>query len=448
VIDQILNYDQLGISLRQYINLILLTIILFSLRKIFIKNLIPYFFRNDPKNPYRRKFGWALFYILCAIFCIGIIFTFEIDRVIIANERISISISNLFQAFIIFQVAQITDWAVSVIFLHNVYLKRDVQVEKRPAPKKDENEERGSRTVRKIVYVLAAIVIISAFNFNVTLFEYQLDSADSPIILNINKILNTILIFLLARVASWVIIQILLFGYYNRQEIDAGHRYSLNRLITYIIYVGAFMIAMETLGFKMTVIWGGAAALLVGIGLGLQDVFRDFISGIILLFDRTIRVGDVIELDMMVGEVQKIDLRVSTVITRDNIVILIPNSKLITDKVINWSHSNNIARFRITVGVAYGSDTEKVYNILIDEAKKHPKILEYPTPIPQMVSFGNSSLDFHLYFWSTYFMQIEFIKSELRMSIDKAFRENGVTIPFPLRDLWFRNTQGPDQETN
>jgi len=186
----------------------------------------------------------------------------------------------------------------------------------------------------------------------------------------------------------------------------------------------------------MTVLWGGAAALLVGLGLGLQQTFNDFFSGIILLFERTVELGDVLEVDGTVGTVKLIGLRTSILETRDNITVVVPNSKLVTNNVTNWSHFDKKVRFQVNVGVAYGSDTKLVKELLLKVAMENTAVLEQPSPFVRFTNFGDSSLDFELHFYSREFIDIEDVKSDLRFEIDTFFRENNVDIPFPQRTIW------------
>jgi len=179
----------------------------------------------------------------------------------------------------------------------------------------------------------------------------------------------------------------------------------------------------------------GSAALFVGIGLGLQEVFKDIISGFILLFGQNIKIGDVIEFNQMVGKVTEIGFRVSKIITRDDIDMIIPNSRFTNGDIINWSSNNELTRFHLNIGVAYGSDVKKVSRILYELAEKHDGIAKDPKPFVRFTNFGESSLDFELLFWSTKTFRIENIKSDLRYSIDDAFRKQGITIPFPQRDV-------------
>lgn len=221
-------------------------------------------------------------------------------------------------------------------------------------------------------------------------------------------------------------------------DLERGRRLSFVKLIQYVIWVLAFLLVLEALGFKVTLLLAGSAALLVGIGLGLQEVFKDFVSGIILLFDGTIRVSDVIEVDGIVGRVKEIRLRASELETREGIVLIIPNSAFITGHVINWTHNHKLNRFNVEVGVAYGSDVEKVRDVLIQCARDHQEVVLNPEPFVFFSDFADSQLTFSLHFYSRSTFKIEFVKSDLRFAIDKAFREADITIPFPQRDVHVR----------
>jgi small-conductance mechanosensitive channel len=193
---------------------------------------------------------------------------------------------------------------------------------------------------------------------------------------------------------------------------------------------------LDTVGIKITFLLASSAALLVGLGLGLQQLFQDFVSGITLLIEGTVKVGDIVETaNGEVGQVDEINLRTSKLRTRDNIILIVPNSALIISPVINWSHIEQTTRFSVKVGVAYGSDVEKVTELLLMCTNEHKKIVKKPAPHVFFKDFGNSSLDFELLFYTNETFRVERIKSELRYAIDKAFRENNITIPFPQRDV-------------
>ena len=267
--------------------------------------------------------------------------------------------------------------------------------------------------------------------------EYSLLTTDN-FSLTVAHILAAVLAFILAKFFKWFINHILLERFFIKKKIDEGRQHALKQFSTYIIYTLAVFVILEILGIS-SMIWASSAALLVGIGLGLQDTFKDLISGIVILVEGTVEIGDIIEVDGIVARVNIVGLRTSLVETRDRVVILIPNSKLVIEKVTNWSHNNSPTRFNIKVGVAYGSDLKLVSELLLRAVQTHPKVLDKPNPTYQFKNFGDSSLDFELYFFSEEFFRIEMVKSEIRMEIDRLFRENGVQIPFPQRDLWLRN---------
>lgn len=216
---------------------------------------------------------------------------------------------------------------------------------------------------------------------------------------------------------------------------DEGRTSSITQILKYVVYVIGFFFVVKSLGINIDLILGVFAALGLGIGFALQDVFKDLISGIIILFEGNVAVGDILEVDGLTGSVKKINLRTSLIRTRDGIYMVIPNSRIVNEKVVNWSADNKITRFNVIVGVAYGSDTEKVKNLLLESAKKHDAVIKRPSPIVFFDDFGDSALMFDLHFWVVDTWNIESTKSDIRFEIDKVFRENNISIPFPQRDV-------------
>ncbi len=213
-------------------------------------------------------------------------------------------------------------------------------------------------------------------------------------------------------------------------------------IIKYFVWTIAIIFSLQFIGFNLSILLAGSAALLVGIGMGIQQLFNDFASGLILLFERKIRVNDFIETEAVTGRVIEIGFRTTLVLTRDNVRIIIPNSKLVSNNVINWTNGEKYARIGINVGVAYGSDTHKVKEILSNCAKKHKKVLKKPKPEVLFKNFGNSSLDFTLYVYTESNFFRETIKSDLRFSIYDDFNKYNVQIPFPQMDLHFPDKDG------
>ena len=225
----------------------------------------------------------------------------------------------------------------------------------------------------------------------------------------------------------------------KHQKLEAASGYSIFLIIKYIIWVLILIVSLDTLGLKISILLASFAALLVGVGLGLQQLFNDISSGIVLLVEQSIRVGDIIELDDgRIGKVMSINLRTSVIQMRDDIVAIIPNSKLVNDIIVNWSHIDKSTRFYVQVGVAYGSNVDLVRSLLLKSLINHPDIEKNPAPFVRFEDFGNSSLDFQVFFWVTKSFIIETIKSDVRFQINKLFAENKITIPFPQSDVYIK----------
>ncbi len=250
------------------------------------------------------------------------------------------------------------------------------------------------------------------------------------------SLLLIIIIYLVTRLILWLIKKAM-FRKHKTNKLDIGNTYALYQIIKYIVWVIAIGLLLDTLGIKITVLLAGSAALLVGIGLGLQQTFNDIVSGIILLSERSIRIGDILEIDGDVVKIQTIGLRTSDCLNRDEISIIIPNSLITTNKVINWSHQSKQTRFKINVGVAYGSNVNLVLKLLKESAVEHPDISNRDFIDARLLDFGNSSLNFQLLFFSKNIFRIEKVKSDIRIIISRKFTENNITIPFPQMDVHF-----------
>lgn len=261
--------------------------------------------------------------------------------------------------------------------------------------------------------------------------------------LSVKAILIAIGVLVFTRVLITALKRFILQPFFRRNGVDLGRSYAVTQIIAYILYTAGLIAALGVLGIQFSVLWGAAAALLVGIGLGLQQTFNDFFSGLLLLIEGPVEVGNVVEVDGFIGRVVEIGLRTSRVRTRDDIMIIVPNSHLVNDNIINWSAIRSPLRFYIDVGVAYGTDTALVRRTLEEAADDHEDVLERPVPRVMFTDFGDSSLNFRLYFYSQEPWKIEFIKSDMRFAVDALFRERGIAIPFPQRDLWLRTPAEP-----
>jgi len=253
--------------------------------------------------------------------------------------------------------------------------------------------------------------------------------------ITVYSLLMVFLIFIIAEVLIWTLRRIFKKRIYPKPNIDIGKSHTIFQLLKYFIWITTILLILQTIGIKVTFLLAGSAALLVGLGLGLQEIFRDIVSGLILLFERNMKINDVVEVDQEIGKIKEIGFRTTKIETRDNIIHIIPNSKFITGDVVNWSHIQKLTRFNVDVGVAYGSDVRLVEKVLHDCAISHKKVAKKPIPFVRFTDFGDSSLDFQLFFWTDDSFFVENIKSDLRFEIDKNFREQKIQIPFPQRDV-------------
>ncbi len=259
------------------------------------------------------------------------------------------------------------------------------------------------------------------FNYNII----QIDEFS----IKVSAIFETLLFILLVIIMLRVIKKAI----YKSRRIDRPRKYAVFRLMKYAIFVFSVIIGLQLIGFDLSILLAGSAALLVGLGLGLQNLFSDFISGIIILVDSSVKVHDIIDVNGLICEVKEINFRTTTVLTRDDKYIILPNSDLTKNQLINWTHTNITSRFEISVGVDYSSDVNIVMNILKDATDQHSGVLKEPAAFVRFVDFGESSLNFTVFFWSAEVFRVEQIKSEIRVKIFDLFKANNITIPFPQR---------------
>ncbi len=395
--------------------------------------LLPRYFKASTiksENQGKIKQRIRVFFYLLILLCL--VWAAELDFVLYENKNVSITIIYIIEGLLIFQIARLLDWIISRTLIYNFYRRHGGEKTKGATHQKAP-EKSANRIVQSVLYIFVIILFLRGFDFDFTLFSY------GEFEFTISKLLGATLIILAAQLITWITTQLVLHSYYRRNDINLGAQFAIDQLVKYIVFIIAIFLVFDNLEIKMTVIWGGLAALLVGIGLGLQQTFNDLLSGIMLLFERSVEVGDVVEVDGLIGAVKRIGLRASIVESRENVSVIVPNSKLVTNNVVNWSHYDDKVRFNIKVGVAYGSDTQKVKELLLKVATNSISVLNYPSPFVRFVNFGDSSLDFELHFWSRNLMFIENTKSDIRFEIDQIFRENDITIPFPQRDVWYKN---------
>lgn len=260
--------------------------------------------------------------------------------------------------------------------------------------------------------------------------------------ITIFDILLIVLLLTVARLLVWFLSNVLRQGFFRRKQVDKGRQEAVIQLIKYLIYVVVIVLSLQITGIQLSILLAGSAALLVGIGLGLQQTFNDLVSGLILLFEGSINIGDIVELDNnLVGRVTEVGLRTSKVETRDSIGIIVPNSKFINNNIINWSHNRSLTRFIIQVGVAYRNDPRHVEATLLEAVKGHSEVAQTPTPLVRLNDFTNSSIRYELLFWTYSAWRIEHIKSDIRYVIYEKFRAEDIELPFNQHDLHIKQSR-------
>jgi len=439
--DILFSIGEFNFSVEHLVGLILTAVLCWLINGLLTRWFVPRVTKNkDITEASSRDIKRQISFFISLVFVYLALSLLGLNQDIFSTKDFSYRISHFITLLMTIQGMRILFWFVSKLYIHDYYTHRDTE-DKKPLPIKeqeDEGESLVNRIFRYILVVLGLIFLLNLFQIDYSFYERSLENGE-VFNFRISNILTSILIFLVAQLFVWLFIQIILYSVYRRRKVDQGAQYAINQVFKYIVYIFASLFVLDNLGLNINLLFGGAAALLVGIGLGLQQTFNDFISGLLLLFERTVAVGDVLEVGSTVGIVKKIGLRASTIETRGNITIVVPNSKLVHESVINWTHFDDKVRFDIEINVAYGSDTALVKKILLDVISSNPYVINYPAPFVRFLSFGQSSLDFKVYFFSRNFIVIEDIKSDMRFEIDKRFRENDVTIPFPQHDVWMRS---------
>lgn len=249
-------------------------------------------------------------------------------------------------------------------------------------------------------------------------------------------LLVVLLIYLSGKLRGWMAEHLLV-----RTRLDMGARQAVATITRYVVLLLGLLIILQTAGINLTTLNVLAGAVGIGIGFGLQNILSNFISGLIIMFERPIKIGDRIEIDGVEGDVVDIGARSTVVLTNDNINIIVPNSKFITENVVNWKYNDGKVRFKIPVGVAYGSDLHKVEKILLAIAGADGDVLDDPAPVVRFIAFGDSALELELRAWSSSGVTRRGkLVSALNFAIYEKFQEHGIEIPFPQRDLHIRSS--------
>jgi small-conductance mechanosensitive channel len=253
--------------------------------------------------------------------------------------------------------------------------------------------------------------------------------------ITLSSVVMFLVVFLLFLAISRLINRAVLRKILERFQIEPGIRFTMIRISHYLILITGAVVAFQFVGIDLSglaVIFG---LLSVGIGFGLQNITSNFISGLILLFERPIKIGDRVTVGDIEGDVIAINMRSTTIRSLNNIAIIVPNSEFVSSNVVNWSYGDPKIRIDIKVGVSYGSDLDLVLKALKEVALDHPHILESPEPEVLLTSFGDSSWDMTLRAWVAHPKRLYVTRSEINCAIVRKFREYGIEIPFPQRDL-------------
>ncbi len=257
---------------------------------------------------------------------------------------------------------------------------------------------------------------------------------------SLGTIFYIILAFIFLSYVSRKVKKFLVEGLLARANFDKSLTATIGTVTRFGILLVGSIVIIQSAGIDLSALSLLAGALGVGIGFGLQNITDNFISGIIILFEKPIKVGDRIEVGDVEGDVVSISVRATTVQTNDNISVIVPNSEFISSQVINWSHNDRNIRFRLPVGVSYNDDPVEVKRVLLEVAANNPNVLNEPEPKVFFDGFGDSSLDFTLAVWTdTMTDRPKILKSELYFEIFNRFKEKGIEIPFPQRDVHIRS---------
>ncbi len=296
------------------------------------------------------------------------------------------------------------------------------------------------------LFLLGIFIVAEISGVKQETISFILEAVQKPfftlgkVSVSIAVIFKVVVILWVAIVGARLLDVVLKKNVYPKLHIDEDVQYTFSVSIKYSMVIVGIFIVLSVLGVDLAALTVFAGTLGIAIGLGLQDIAKNFISGIVMLIERPVKIGDYVEVGELPGRVKAIKARSTIVDTFDNISVIVPNSEFMTQRVVNWSYSDKITRVHVKVGVAYGSDVELVKACLLEVADKHLKVLRRPESYVWFEEFGDSSLNFKLYFWTNEPNNRFTIKSELHFSINRIFKEKGITIAFPQRDIHFRSS--------
>lgn len=326
---------------------------------------------------------------------------------------------------------------ISIGIIHNHYESREMG----DSSQKKVIERKSININRFIVVVFWFMIFLSIIDMLTPLNQYLIDILTEPYVFgSITITVGDILTFLLILTISFMVTSMVSFfidsGQFKSRyiKLPKGIPAAISLVIRYFIIAAGIILALSSLGVDLSKFNLMAGALGLGIGFGLQNVISNFVSGLILVFERPILVGDTVEVNNLMGTVKRIGVRSSNISTFDGAEVVVPNSNLISNDLINWTLSSNLKRNEILIGVAYGTDLNLVLKILRDTVDSHEDVLKDPKPQALFSDFGDSSLNFRLRFWVPFELGLT-SKSDVSVALYNAFAEHGIEIPFPQRDI-------------
>jgi small-conductance mechanosensitive channel len=295
--------------------------------------------------------------------------------------------------------------------------------------------------IRFVVIVFWSVIFLSIIDMFTPLKDYLNDALSEPYVfgslsITIGDVLNFLFILLISFMITSLVAFFIDSGQFKSKYIKfpKGIPAAISLVIRYFIIASGIILALSSLGVDLSKFNLMAGALGLGIGFGLQNVISNFVSGLILVFERPILVGDTVEVNNLLGTVKRIGVRSSNISTFDGAEVVVPNSNLISNDLINWTLSSNLKRIEILIGVAYGTDLNTVLKILKETVESHEDVLKTPEPQALFSEFGDSSLNFRLRFWVPFEHGMQ-AKSDVSVALYNAFEEKGIEIPFPQRDI-------------
>lgn len=382
------------------------------------------------RNKFRKKQNKQVFWIYPFL----LLFAFSgISAILMPDFFYNILWSN--------KIYNLSPWRFSVVILiifANLFLVKEIKIW---------IKKRGLFTNNAAFLSFSVVLWAISIHYSLKLMlKKYLSVIDKPLF-HISKIeinLNDFFFLIISIALTFLLILFIRLGFERlekKDKIEKSTATALTKILQYFIWTLVIVLILQNIGFNINALLAGSAALLVGIGLGIQQLFNDFASGIILLTEQNNKIGDIVEADDIEGKIIDVGFRTTTILTRDNIKVIIPNSKLVSQKVINWTKGEKFARVGIDIGVAYGSDLKKVKNILLEIAKKHDEVIKQPEPEVLFLEFGDSSLNLKLYFYTRKVLDRKKIISDLLFEIYDTFNQENIEIPFPQMDVHFQRKE-------